>query len=112
MLFRSRRRRDPPWRVGRVKGVHHGRIAATLDGQMSGLRLRPLRLRSGLDLPPDRVPASFLVATIDKVIVGRTSIRRQSRCGWQEGGPTGAGWFLLDVNGTEGMLALFWIPTG
>ena len=35
------------------------------------------RLRSGLDLPPNRVPASFLVATIDEVIVGRTSIRHE-----------------------------------
>jgi predicted acetyltransferase len=35
------------------------------------------RQQRGLDLPPDRVPASFLVATVDHVIVGRTSIRHQ-----------------------------------
>ena len=31
----------------------------------------------GIDVPPDRVPASFLVATVDDVIVGRTSIRHR-----------------------------------
>lgn len=31
----------------------------------------------GIDLPSDRVAASFLVATIGEVIVGRTSIRHQ-----------------------------------
>lgn len=35
------------------------------------------RLPIGVDLAPDRVAASFLVATIDEVIVGRTSIRHQ-----------------------------------
>jgi len=45
------------------------------------------RLRSGLDLPPGRVPASFLVATIDEVIVGRTSIRHELMTGcWRSAG--------------------------
>lgn len=35
------------------------------------------RLKIGVDLPPDRLAASFLVATIDEVIVGRTSSRHQ-----------------------------------
>jgi hypothetical protein len=32
------------------------------------------RMQNGIDLPPGLVPATFLVATIDDVIVGRTSI--------------------------------------
>lgn len=35
------------------------------------------RRQRGIGVPPDRVPASFLVATVDGVIVGRTSIRHQ-----------------------------------
>ena len=35
------------------------------------------RQQSGIDVPSDRVPASFLVATLDEVIVGRASIRHQ-----------------------------------
>lgn len=35
------------------------------------------RMQRGIDLPPDRVPATFLVATIEDVIVGRTSIRHE-----------------------------------
>ncbi len=33
------------------------------------------RTAAGIDLPPDRVAAAFLVADVDGVIVGRTSIR-------------------------------------
>ncbi len=33
------------------------------------------RLRHGDDVPPDRVPATFLVAEVDETIVGRVSIR-------------------------------------
>lgn len=33
------------------------------------------RTRQGIDLPEDRVPATFLVADVKRVIVGRTSIR-------------------------------------
>jgi predicted acetyltransferase len=35
------------------------------------------RLHRGIDLRPGRVPATFLVATLDEVIVGRTSIRHR-----------------------------------
>ncbi len=35
------------------------------------------QLRRGVDLPPDRVPMTFLVAEIDGRIVGRTSIRHE-----------------------------------
>jgi predicted acetyltransferase len=35
------------------------------------------RMQSGIDIPPGLVPATFLVATIDDVIVGRTSIRHE-----------------------------------
>jgi predicted acetyltransferase len=38
-------------------------------------RLR--RLRRGDDLPPDRVPATFLVAEVGSEIVGRASIRHE-----------------------------------
>ena len=33
------------------------------------------RLSRGVDLPADRVPASFLVAEVDGVVVGRSSVR-------------------------------------
>lgn len=33
------------------------------------------RMRHGHDLPPDRVPATFLVAEVDEALVGRVSIR-------------------------------------
>lgn len=33
--------------------------------------------RRGVDLPPDRVPSTFLLADVDGVVVGRTSIRFQ-----------------------------------
>jgi len=35
------------------------------------------RQQSGTDVPSDRVPASFLVVTLDEVIVGRASTRHQ-----------------------------------
>ena len=35
------------------------------------------RRQRGLDVAPDRVPAPFLVATVDDVIIGRTSIRHE-----------------------------------
>src|SRR4051812_17233101 len=35
------------------------------------------RQRRGLDLPPDRVPATFLVADVGGEIVGRASIRHE-----------------------------------
>jgi predicted acetyltransferase len=35
------------------------------------------RLDGGGDLRPGRVPATFLVATVDEVIVGRTSVRHR-----------------------------------
>lgn len=35
------------------------------------------RIRAGIDVPPDRVPATFLVAVVDGEIVGRTSIRHE-----------------------------------
>jgi len=35
------------------------------------------RQQRGIDVPSDQVPASFLVATLDEVIVGRASIRHQ-----------------------------------
>lgn len=46
----------------------------------------------GIDVPPDRVPASFLVAEVDGVIVGRTSIRhRINDFLWHYGGHIGYG---------------------
>jgi predicted acetyltransferase len=33
------------------------------------------RLRRGLDVPPDRVPATFLIAEVGGELVGRTSVR-------------------------------------
>lgn len=35
------------------------------------------RMRHGTDLPPDRVPATFLVAEVDETIVGRVSVRHE-----------------------------------
>jgi predicted acetyltransferase len=35
------------------------------------------RQQRGVDLPPDSVPASWLLATVDDVVVGRTSIRHE-----------------------------------
>ncbi len=35
------------------------------------------RWQHGLDLPPDRVPASFLLAVVGDVLVGRTSVRHE-----------------------------------
>jgi len=47
------------------------------DTDWPGYIAEHTRLHSGIDLPPGRVPATFLVATINDVIVGRTSIRHQ-----------------------------------
>ena len=43
----------------------------------------------GLDLPEDRVPATFLLAVVDGVVVGRTSVRHELN-DWlaREGGHT------------------------
>ena len=35
------------------------------------------RLSRGVDVPPDRVPATFLVAEVDGEIVGRSSVRHE-----------------------------------
>jgi predicted acetyltransferase len=62
------------------------RVMEACDGFTFGLGLEPgmswsaylaalERYRCGQDLPPDRVPATFLVADVDGEIVGRTSIR-------------------------------------
>ena len=46
----------------------------------------------GLDLPEDRVPATFLLAEVDHVVVGRTSVRHELN-DWlaREGGHIGYG---------------------
>lgn len=46
----------------------------------------------GLDLPADRVPATFLLAEVDGVVVGRTSVRHELN-DWlaREGGHIGYG---------------------
>ena len=46
----------------------------------------------GLDLPEDRVPATFLLAVVDGVVVGRTSVRHELN-DWlaREGGHIGYG---------------------
>ncbi len=50
------------------------------------------RWQRGLDLPPDRVPASFLLAVVGDVVVGRTSVRHELN-DWlaREGGHIGYG---------------------
>lgn len=50
------------------------------------------RERDGVDLPPDRVPCSFLVADLDGAVVARTSVRHELN-GWLErwGGHIGYG---------------------
>lgn len=47
------------------------------DTDWSGYISELARLQQGIDVPAGWVPASFLVATIDGVVVGRTSIRHQ-----------------------------------
>lgn len=49
----------------------------TQDGEWSSYVAERKRLQRGIDVPSDRVPSSFLVATVDDVIVGRASIRHQ-----------------------------------
>lgn len=49
-----------------------------VDGESWGEYLARLaRMARGADVPPDRVPATFLVAEVGGVIVGRTSVRHQ-----------------------------------
>jgi predicted acetyltransferase len=48
------------------------------------------RQRCGLDLPPDRVPATFLVAQVGPDLVGRVSIRHELNA------------FLTDIGGHIG----------
>jgi predicted acetyltransferase len=50
------------------------------------------RYQRGLDLPPDLVPATFLLAEVDGVVVGRTSVRHELN-DWlaREGGHIGYG---------------------
>jgi predicted acetyltransferase len=48
------------------------------------------RMKCGLDLPPDRVPATFLVAQVGSEIVGRVSIRHELNA------------FLTDIGGHLG----------
>lgn len=38
---------------------------------------RHRRLHRGLDVPPDRVPATFLLACVDGEVVGRVSVRHE-----------------------------------
>lgn len=45
------------------------------DTEWSAYVARHDRLHAGLDLPPDRVPATFLLAEVDGELVGRTSVR-------------------------------------
>lgn len=47
------------------------------DTDWPGYVAERARMQHGVDLPPDRVPASFLLATVDDVVVGRTSIRHE-----------------------------------
>lgn len=47
------------------------------DIEWSGYIGERARWQRGIDIPLDRVPSSFLVATVDDIIVGRTSIRHQ-----------------------------------
>ncbi|MDQ2739222.1 MAG: GNAT family N-acetyltransferase [Actinomycetota bacterium] len=47
------------------------------DTDWSGYIFELARLQRGIDVPAGRVPASFLVATIDGAVVGRVSIRHQ-----------------------------------
>lgn len=49
----------------------------TDDVDWSAYVARAEQLQRGVDLGPHQVPASFLVATVDDVLVGRTSIRHR-----------------------------------
>lgn len=47
------------------------------DTEWSSYVAERTRLQRGIDVPPDRVPSTFLVATVDDAIVGRASIRHE-----------------------------------
>jgi predicted acetyltransferase len=92
-----------PVRVGDEAAVAAGHEAMRADAFEFALGWDPSRpftayvedLRQwqrGLDLPEDRVPASFLLAEVDGEVVGRTSVRHELN-DWlaREGGHVGYG---------------------